>query len=110
MTVQPKFAIMLLGMCLWAQTPVALRGVLTDSSGAVIPGATVRVESASGTKTAVTDGNGAWNLPGLATGEYRLHVEFPGFHSYDTSATVGGHPGPPIPIHLPVEPYTHHMP
>ncbi len=73
----------------WGQT-APLRGVLTDSSDAVIPGATVRVENESGSKTAVTEANGSWSVAGLAAGDYRiLHIEFPGFQSYDGTVTIG---------------------
>jgi len=61
-----------------------LNGRVTDSSGAVLPGATVNVtQTATGlVRTAVTDGNGAYLLSNLPTGPYRLEVSLQGFRSY----------------------------
>src|SRR5438477_2628061 len=51
-----------------------LNGRVTDSSGAVLPGATVTVtQTATGlVRTAVTESNGTYLLSSLPTGPYRL--------------------------------------
>jgi hypothetical protein len=56
-------------------------GRVSDSSGAVIPNATVTAKNL-GTgleRTAVSDGSGAYEIGLLAIGAYRVTVEMPGF-------------------------------
>src|SRR6186713_331790 len=67
-----------------------LNGRVTDSSGAVLPGATVTVtQTATGlVRTAVTDGNGAYLLSNLPTGPYRLEVALQGFRTYVQTGIV----------------------
>ncbi len=65
-----------------AQTNTAeLLGVVADESGAVLPGTlVVATHPASGTVIErVTDGEGRFFLPGLATGEWTVTAELPGF-------------------------------
>ena len=63
-----------------------LTGVVTDSSGAVVPGVTVRaVHEATGTTVeGVTDGRGSYRLP-TRIGLYRLTTELAGFTSVTRS-------------------------
>ena len=63
-----------------------LTGTVTDSSGAVVPGVTVRaVHEATGTTVeGVTDGRGSYRLP-TRIGLYRLSTELPGFTSVTRS-------------------------
>ena len=52
-----------------------LTGTVTDSTGAVLPGATVTVVSASligGPRTTTTDANGTYRFPALAPGNYTV--------------------------------------
>src|SRR5262245_38557719 len=67
-----------------------LNGRVTDSSGAVLPGATVNVtQTATGlVRSAVTDGNGAYLLSNLPTGPYRLEVSLQGFRTYVQTGIV----------------------
>ena len=65
-----------------AQTNTAeLLGVVVDESGAVLPGTVVvATHPASGTVIErITDGEGRFFLPGLATGEWTVTAELPGF-------------------------------
>jgi hypothetical protein len=57
-----------------------LSGVVTDSTGGVLPGVTVTAihEESGNSFLAVTDGRGAFRLP-LRIGSYRLSVELAGF-------------------------------
>ncbi len=58
-----------------------ITGVITDSSGAVIPGASVTATN-TGTNarsTAQTDSSGNYTIPLLPRGDYRLEVAAPGF-------------------------------
>ncbi len=66
-----------------------VRGTVTDSSGGVLPGATVTVLN-SGTKsvvTAVTDDRGGY-LAVLFPGTYELKVELSGFKTYEQKGIV----------------------
>ena len=63
------------------QAPTAMiAGTVTDSTGALIPGATVTLRSASGEEHAmVSDQVGRYSFAKLAAGEYLMRVEAAGF-------------------------------
>ena len=67
-----------------------LSGHVADESGAVLPGVTVTVtQTDTGfTRTDVTDANGAYVLPTLPLGPYRLEVSLPGFRAYVQTGIV----------------------
>jgi hypothetical protein len=67
-----------------------LNGRVTDSSGAVLPGATVTAtQTATGlVRTAVTDENGTYLISNLPTGPYRLEVSLQGFRTYAQTGIV----------------------
>ena len=59
----------------------ALTGEIADRDSGALPGVAVTV-TAVGTnraRTVVTDGTGAYYVPGLPPGVYRVHVELSGF-------------------------------
>lgn len=60
------------GPALWAQANATLQGKITDTSGAPLPGTVVTVTGSSGTRTATTDKSGAFRIPDLAPGKYKL--------------------------------------
>jgi hypothetical protein len=63
------------------RTNGALKGIVTDPQGAVVPGATVTVlgqETKLENKTATSSG-GTFVFPSLLPGAYTLSVEAPGF-------------------------------
>jgi hypothetical protein len=60
-------------------TKGGLQGVVTDSSGAVVPGASVTVTGNSDTRTVSTDNAGHWETTGLTPGPYTISVEREGF-------------------------------
>ena len=67
-----------------AQTTTgSIFGDLTDTSGAVLTGVTVRiVNSSTGTnRVTETRSNGSYQFDGLLPAEYAVTVEFPGFRS-----------------------------
>jgi len=78
-----------LSPCLMAQTAStgALRGTVTDSSGAVIPGATVILTSqATGqVRTASTGGDGGYLFPLIPPGAYNLKFAAGGFKGADVA-------------------------
>ncbi len=70
---------------LLAQTMLSdFKGVVSDSSGAGIPGATVTVnnEATSAKRTAVTDNTGSYRIDGILVGSYALEVEAKGFKRF----------------------------
>lgn len=67
---------------LWGQTTTAtLYGTIRDSTGGVLPGATVKAVQVSTqfSRTAITDERGNYLVPGLPVGEYQVTAELPGF-------------------------------
>lgn len=76
-------------MLLTAFAPIALAadgasvsGKVTDSAGASVAGATVRVVSASGTdRRAKTNSEGAYSIDGVPPGQYLVEVTSPGFRT-----------------------------
>ena len=62
-------------------TGADLGGVLTDTSGGVLPGAIVTVTNVETnvSRSVVSDGNGRYLTPALAPGTYTITVELPGF-------------------------------
>ena len=64
----------------WAQATIA--GLVRDSSGAVLPGVTVEASSdvlIEKVRTAVTDGNGRYQIVDLRAGTYAVTFTLPGF-------------------------------
>ena len=73
-----------------------LSGIVTDGSGAVVVGASVRLRSTNGAvqRTTFSDRNGSFVIHGMAAGSYQLVVSSPGFeieHLLVTIATSGVH-------------------
>jgi len=64
----------------FAQNSGTLRGRVTDPSGAVIPSASVTATNSNGQRTtAVTDQQGAYEIKGLAPGNYTVTTSAKGF-------------------------------
>src|SRR4029453_6097613 len=83
--------LLLAAMPVRAQLATAeLNGRVTDSSGAVLPGATVTVtQTATGlVRTVVTESNGTYLISNLPTGPYRLEVSLQGFRTYVQTGIV----------------------
>jgi hypothetical protein len=74
----------------FAQATAQLSGTVRDESGAVLPGVTVTVtQTETGfTRTVVTEGSGAFVMPNLPTGPYRLEVSLQGFRTYVQTGIV----------------------
>jgi len=68
----------------------AITGIVSDSSGAVIPGATVTVTSASTgeSKSAVTSRTGDFSITYLIPGTYQIAVTASGFGTYTQTGVV----------------------
>jgi hypothetical protein len=67
----------------WAQGEASISGTVADTSGAIIPGATVKVKNVEiGTvRTVVTDSAGRYAAPSLEVGKYEVSAEQEGFRS-----------------------------
>ncbi len=75
-------------------TPVeqvgVVAGVVVDTSGGVIPGATVTLRSGQRVeRSAVTNSNGEFRFESVAPGAYDLDIALPGFRSLTAKVTVG---------------------
>jgi hypothetical protein len=58
-------------------------GMLTDQTGAVVPGATVTLRDQAGQiRNTTSSGDGSFNLAGIAPGHYELEVRAPGFQIF----------------------------
>src|SRR5258707_14766724 len=89
----PRFVRIVGVLVLWACSalPVSAQGVgaiggtVTDSSGAVLPGASVTLSnprgSIGGNQEAVTDARGAYQFIRLVPGAYTVKAELEGFRS-----------------------------
>ncbi len=67
-----------------------IQGTVTDSTGAVIPGATVSINNISTNvkRTAVTDSAGGYVFPNIDIGTYTLTAAFAGFQTYVKTGNV----------------------
>ena len=72
------------------QTTGSIVGRVVDVTGAALPGATVEAtsERLQGARTAVTDRGGAYRLPAVPPGAYRVRATIPGFRPAEMAATV----------------------
>ncbi len=73
-----------------AQGTAELNGRVTDESGAVLPGVSVSAtQTETGfSRTDVTDAAGAYVMPNLPVGPYRLEVSLQGFRTYVQTGIV----------------------
>src|SRR3990172_22757 len=83
---RPRMTAFVLAFCVFtAATAMAqygqFEGTVRDSSGAVLPGATVTVtnQETGLTRAAVTSGDGFYRLPGLSPGVYSVRCELSNF-------------------------------
>jgi len=74
-------ALSFLAGTVWGQVTASITGTVKDTSGAVVPGATVTVKSSESglTRAAETGTNGGYNVPSLPVGQYEVTAEKTGF-------------------------------
>ena len=65
-----------------------IKGTLTDSNGAVIPGAVVSLFGSRGLSQTVTDGEGAYRFVDLEEGTYRIEWQAQGFSNASKEVTI----------------------
>jgi hypothetical protein len=70
----------------WAQATSSINGRVVDQAGAVLPGVTVTVTSAStgAVRETVTNGEGLYTVPALIPGAYNVKVDLAGFAGSET--------------------------
>jgi len=61
------------------ETRGSIEGIVKDSSGAILPGATVEVKSAAASSSTVTDSAGVFRFPSLTPGTYEVTATLQGF-------------------------------
>ncbi|HWS95618.1 MAG TPA: carboxypeptidase-like regulatory domain-containing protein, partial [Candidatus Methylomirabilis sp.] len=68
----------------------AIEGTVTDSTGAVVPGATVQIENPVSqlSRTATTDGDGHFSFANVPPNHYHLTVSSQGFITYAEDVEV----------------------
>ncbi|HEX9492366.1 MAG TPA: carboxypeptidase regulatory-like domain-containing protein, partial [Thermoanaerobaculia bacterium] len=74
-----------------AQTATArVEGLVTDGTGAALPGATITATNTgtNANRVDVTDTKGAYSIPALPVGNYRIQVELSGFKTEVTPMTL----------------------
>jgi hypothetical protein len=74
----------------FAQADSEVTGIVTDQTGAVVPGANITLsDPATGiSKSTVSDGTGLYEIPGLNAAKYDLKVSAKGFQSYQQKGVV----------------------
>ena len=92
-TVRFRTAIEVAGVCLGlllclpahSQTLGRISGIVTDTSGGAVAGATVTVTDVGRgvARTLTTDSGGAFSAPDLTQGTYTVHAAFTGFKAFD---------------------------
>ncbi|HEX5283274.1 MAG TPA: TonB-dependent receptor [Bryocella sp.] len=95
-----------IALTMQAQTTTGtIYGTVTDSSGAAIPGCTVKVvDTATGVaQTIVTNGSGAYTFPTVEPGDYRVSTTAAGFKSLtQTGVQVAANQNVHVAFALPV--------
>src|SRR2546430_2927670 len=74
----------------WAQATAQISGSVQDSTGAVLPGVEITAtQTATGiSRMTVSNETGAYVLPNLPVGPYRLEAGLPGFRTFVQTGIV----------------------
>jgi Carboxypeptidase regulatory-like domain/TonB dependent receptor len=74
----------------WAQGTAQINGTVRDASGAIVPGAEIRMTqtATNGVRTATSGADGTYVLPDLPIGPYQLEVSKEGFSRYIQTGLV----------------------
>jgi hypothetical protein len=85
-----------------AAGPAAISGTVTDTTGAIIPGAHVALTTAAGATvvSTTTDATGGFRLVPATAGSYTLIVTLQGFQPFTEQVTAGATPLTPLTIAL----------
>jgi len=73
-----------LNCSLWAQATGQISGTVRDQSGAVLPGVEVTATQTSTgiSRSTITNETGAYLMPNVPVGPYKLEAALPGFHTF----------------------------
>jgi len=82
------FVLACTGLATAQGTTGTISGRIVDAQGLAVPGATVTVTGPQGTRTAVTDSEGRFNVPFLTPGTYTLRAELQGFKTFEQRGVV----------------------
>src|SRR6476661_3987308 len=84
------FSGILISSAAWAQSTAQINGTVKDQTGAVLPGVEITVtQTETGiSRSVVSDEGGAYILPNLAVGPYRLEAALPGFRTFVQTGIV----------------------
>jgi hypothetical protein len=85
-------AFLVTSLTVFAQAPTgAVSGLVTDSTGGVIPNATVTVtdKATASVRTLTTNAVGLYSAPALPSGDYEIKAEIVGFKTLVRQANVG---------------------
>jgi outer membrane receptor protein involved in Fe transport len=73
------FVIACAGVARGQETTGTINGRVTDAQGLAVPGVSITVSGAQGTKSATTDAEGRFSMPFLTPGRYDVRAELSGF-------------------------------
>ena len=73
----------------WAQENATITGIVTDSTGAVVPNVQVTLtnQATSQVRTSVSNGSGIYDFPNVGVGNYTLAATAPGFRNSSAPAS-----------------------
>ena len=71
-----------------ARAKGTLHGIVTDPSGAAVPGAAVLVSAGHSVREVSTDDSGEYTVSGLLPGHYRVQIQSAGFSQFERSGLV----------------------
>ena len=81
--------LVLAGASAFAQTATGnVFGSVTDTSGAVLPGATVTIAGEAGTRSTVTGSDGAFRFLNMDYGDYKVSIALSGFNTVSRDITI----------------------
>ena len=85
------------------QSTGTVKGTLADSSGAVIPAASLTLNGKSGNQSAQSQADGAYIFSGIAPGPYTVSVAIPGFTPFSQAVNVSAGNITQLPIQLAIQ-------
>src|SRR5580698_6454252 len=94
------FVFIITVVALMAQESASLHGIVTDSSGAVIPAVTVNITGKGAQKSTQTQADGTYTFSGLAEGDYKIAVTYPGFVAFEHTVTIQPGAAAQLPVEL----------
>ncbi len=85
------------------QSTGTVKGILSDSSGAVIPAASVTLNGNGPSRSVQSQADGAYTFSGIAPGTYTVTVSIPGFTPFSQTVNVATGNVAQLPIQLAVQ-------